>query len=49
MTCAHIVNVALKKVDGVETVEVSLTKALASVRLKTGNKTSVAQIIKLIR
>ena len=34
MTCAHVVDVALKKVAGVESVEVSLNKGLATVKLK---------------
>jgi copper chaperone CopZ len=44
MTCAHIVNVALKKVPGVESVNVSLNKGLASVKLKPGNTVSVTQL-----
>ena len=36
MTCAHLVDVALKKVAGVESVEVSLNKGLATVKLKPG-------------
>ena len=36
MTCAHVVDVALKKVAGVESVEVSLNKGLATVKLKPG-------------
>ena len=49
MTCAHIVNVALKKLPGVESVEVSLNKALASVKLKPGNTISVPQLWQLLR
>ena len=48
MTCAHVVNVALKKVPGVESVEVSLNKGLASVKLKPGNSVSVPQLWQLI-
>src|SRR3954470_15319930 len=48
MTCAHVVNVALKKVSGVESVEVSLNKGLASVKLKPGNTVSVPQLWELI-
>ena len=44
MTCAHVVNVALKKVAGVEAVEVSLNKGLATVKLKAGNTVSVPQL-----
>ena len=48
MTCAHVVNVALKKVAGVESVEVSLNKGLATVKLKPGNAVSVPQLWQLI-
>jgi copper chaperone CopZ len=48
MTCAHVVNVALKKVSGVESVEVSLNKGLASVKLKPGNTVSVPQLWEII-
>jgi copper chaperone CopZ len=48
MTCAHVVNVALKKVTGVESVEVSLNKGLATVKLKPGNTVSVPQLWELI-
>jgi copper chaperone CopZ len=48
MTCAHVVDVALKKVSGVESVEVSLNKGLATVKLKPGNTVSVQQLWELI-
>jgi copper chaperone CopZ len=48
MTCAHVVNVALKKVVGVQAVEVSLNKGLASVKMKPGNTVSVPQLWELI-
>ena len=48
MTCAHVVNVALKKVAGVESVEVSLNKGLAVVKLKPGNTVSVPQFWQLL-
>ena len=48
MTCAHVVDVALKKVAGVESVEVSLNKGLATVKLKPGNTVSVRQLWELI-
>ena len=48
MTCAHIVDVALKKVPGVDTVEVSLNKGLATVKLKPGNTVSVPQFWQLL-
>jgi copper chaperone CopZ len=43
MTCAHVVHVALKKMPGVESVDVSLNKGLATVRLRAGNTLSVQQ------
>jgi copper chaperone CopZ len=43
MTCAHIVDVALKRMPGVDSVEVSLNKGLAIVKLKPGNRLAVAQ------
>src|SRR5947209_19401771 len=48
MTCAHVVDVALKKVPGVEGVEVSLNKGLATVKLKPGNAVSVPQFWELL-
>ena len=49
MTCAHVVNVALTKVAGVDSVEVSLTRALATVKLKPENNVSLAQMVRLGR
>ncbi len=48
MTCAHVVDVALKKVSGVQSVEVSLNKGLATVKLKPGNTVSVPQFWQLL-
>jgi copper chaperone CopZ len=48
MTCAHVVNVALKKVRGVETVEVGLNRNRADVKLKAGNTVTVRQLWKLL-
>jgi copper chaperone CopZ len=48
MTCAHVVDVALKKVAGVESVEVSLNKGLATVKLKPGNTVSLPQLWEVI-
>src|SRR5579884_3076127 len=48
MTCAHIVDVALKKVPGVETVDVSLNKGVATVKLKPGNTVSVTRFWELL-
>jgi len=49
MTCAHVVDVALKKVPGVASVEVSLNKGLATVKLKPGNAVAVPQLWQLLR
>lgn len=48
MTCAHVVYVALKKVSGVESVEVSLNKGLATVKLKQENTATVPQFWQVI-
>ncbi len=48
MTCAHVVIVALKKVAGVKSVDVSLNKGLANVKLKPGNAVSVPELWQLI-
>ena len=48
MTCAHIVNVALTRLPGVEAVEVSLNKSLAAIKFKPGNTVSVPQLWQLI-
>jgi|SRR3954453_10508331 len=48
MTCAHVVDVALKKVPGVESVQVSLNKGLATVKLKPGNTVAVPQLWQLL-
>jgi copper chaperone CopZ len=48
MTCAHVVDVALRKVPGVESVEVSLNKGLATVKLKPGNTVAVQQFWQLL-
>lgn len=48
MTCAHVVYVALKKAPGVESVEVSLNKGLATVKLKPGNTAAVPHFWQVI-
>src|SRR5947209_16939159 len=48
MTCAHVVDVTLKKVTGVESVEVSLNKGFATVKLNPGNTVSVPQFWQLL-
>ena len=48
MTCAHAVGVALKKLKGVDTVEVKLNAGLAIVHLKSGNRISLQDMKKVI-
>jgi copper chaperone CopZ len=48
MTCAHVVHVALKKVPGMDTVEVSLNEAMATVTMNPGNKITVPQLWQII-
>jgi copper chaperone CopZ len=43
------VSVAVKKLDGVESVEVSLAKAAADIRLEPGNAVTLAQLRRVIR
>ena len=47
--CAHAVSVAVKKLEGVESVEVSLTRAVADIRLREGNRVSIAQLRQLVK
>ena|SRR6478672_9907346 len=49
MTCAFAVRGALKKLSGVESVDVSLNKGLASVKLKPGNVLTVEQFWQAVR
>jgi copper chaperone CopZ len=42
--CAHAVRVALKGVNGVDSVDVSLNKGLATVTLKPGNTVTIEQL-----
>lgn len=44
MTCAHVVHVSLKKIAGVDSVDVSLNKGMAVVKLKQGNTVTVSQL-----
>jgi copper chaperone CopZ len=48
MTCAYAVRGALKKVAGVESVEVSLNKGLAAVKLKTGNTVTPQELWEVV-
>jgi copper chaperone CopZ len=43
------VSVAIKKLEGVESIEVSLEKASAEIRLKPDNKITLPQIRRIIR
>ena len=44
MTCAYAVRGALKKISGVESVEVSLNKGLATMKLAPGNTVRLDQV-----
>lgn len=46
--CAHAVRVAVKSVNGVESVDVSLEKGLATVTLKPGNTVRMKQLLDAI-
>ena len=41
--------VAVRKLDGVESVEVSLERAQASIRLRPGNRVTLAQLRQLVK
>jgi copper chaperone CopZ len=43
------VSVAIKKLDGVQSVDVSLAKATADIRLKRGNAITLPQLRRIIR
>ena len=49
MTCAHVVNVATMKINGVASVDVSLNHALATIRLKPGNNVALSRLAQSIR
>ncbi len=49
MTCAFAVRGALKKIPGVESVDVSLNKGLATVKLKAGNVATISQFWETVR
>jgi copper chaperone CopZ len=49
MTCAFAVRGAFKKLSGVESVDVSLNKGLATVKLKPGNALTVEQFWQTVR
>jgi copper chaperone CopZ len=47
--CAHGVRVAIHKVDGVESVELSLERAEADIRLRQDNRVSLDQFRKVVK
>src|SRR5678816_3650017 len=49
MTCAHVVNVATMKINGVASVDVSLNHALATIKLKPGNNVALSRLAQSIR
>ena len=49
MTCAFAVSGALKKLSGVDAVDVSLNKGLATVKLKPGNTLKPADLWETVR
>ena len=49
MTCAFAVRGAIKKIQGVESVDVSLNKGLATVKLKPGNSVTAEQFWELVK
>ena len=49
MTCAYAVRGALQKFSGVEKVDVSLNKGLATVTLKPGNAVRLADVWETVR
>lgn len=48
-TCAHGLTVAMKKLQGVETVDISLNKSAAELKLGAGNKVTVEQLRTIIK
>jgi copper chaperone CopZ len=47
--CAHAVRVAIRKLEGVESVEVSLERATADIRFRPANRITLAQLRQIIR
>jgi copper chaperone CopZ len=47
--CAHAVRVAIRKLPGVEAVDVSLERALADIRLRPGNTVTLPQLRQIIK
>jgi copper chaperone CopZ len=49
MTCAHAVSVAIKKIPGVASVEVTLKRGHAEVQLQPGNGVRIEQLWEAVR
>src|SRR5258706_5034037 len=49
MTCAHAVSVAIQKIEGVASVEVTLKRGHAEVQLKPGNRVRIEQLWEAVR
>ena len=47
--CAHAVRVAIRKLPGVESVDVSLERAMTDVRLKPNNTVTLSQLRRVIK
>jgi copper chaperone CopZ len=47
--CAHAVRVAMRKLAGVESAEVSLERATADIRLRPGNTVSLEQLRRIVK
>ena len=48
-TCAYSVHRTLQKLDGVRSVDLSLERAMADIRLKPGNSVTLAQLARIVR
>jgi copper chaperone CopZ len=48
-TCAHGVRIQIQKVDGVESVELSLQRASADIRLRQNNRVTLDQFRKIVK
>ena len=48
-TCAHGLTVAMKKLEGVESVDISLTRSSAEVRLRPGNRVTVDDLRRIVK
>ena len=48
-TCAHGLTVAMKKLEGVETVDISLNKSAAQLTLREGNRVTIDQLRTIIK